>query len=279
MALYFGGDLQLDPGKVRTVGAKEAIQRLRRMDALQPDAELDLLVEMRNGAAHPASDSIQAKGMISPLARTIATLLDVLGIPLDSFWERWTEALKAALNKQEDQAVRDMQLRITQARHAFEDRFDGLDPRVRKSAFEVHQPEMELKTGGVVVLKIAGAECPACGGMGGVTFEPMVRSSTGTNLTAVSYGCSLCGFQVTSPAEMEVLQKVSAFTVQTKMTLSLSYGPTLTPEQLEIYKVTGELDHVPEAAAARRLPVGDVDLVAAVVAALLPSQEPSTAET
>ena len=141
MALYFGGDLQLDPGKVRTVGAKEAIQRLRRMDALQPDAELDLLVEMRNGAAHPASDSIQAKGMISPLARTIATLLDVLGIPLDSFWERWTEALKAALNKQEDQAVRDMQLRITQARHAFEDRFDGLDPRVRKSAFEVHQPE------------------------------------------------------------------------------------------------------------------------------------------
>ncbi|MGW2052160.1 hypothetical protein ACWCPF_44695 [Streptomyces sp. NPDC001858] len=70
MVLYLGGHLQADEEKVRTVGAMEAIKRLRKINVLQPDPQLDLLIEMRNGAAHTAADSTLAKGMISPLART-----------------------------------------------------------------------------------------------------------------------------------------------------------------------------------------------------------------
>ncbi len=140
MVLYLGGHLQVDEEKIRTVGAMEAIKRLRKINMLQPDPQLDLLIEMRNGAAHTAPDSTLAKGMISPLARTVAALLGDLGKPLDAFWERWTDAVKAAVNEQEDQVFRDVQLRITQARPAFEDRFVGLPAEAKEGALKRPSP-------------------------------------------------------------------------------------------------------------------------------------------
>ncbi|GGS45429.1 hypothetical protein [Streptomyces violaceus] len=83
MLLHFGGHLRMDEGKVRTVGAKEAITRLRKIGVLQTDSDLDLLIAMRNGAAHATPDSTLAKGMITPLARTIETLLGDLGETLE----------------------------------------------------------------------------------------------------------------------------------------------------------------------------------------------------
>ncbi|MET7761699.1 hypothetical protein ABZS71_06545 [Streptomyces sp. NPDC005393] len=115
MLMYLGGHFQVAEDKVRTVGAKEAIARLRKIGVLQADPQLDLLILMRNGAAHASPDSAEAKGMISPLTQTIETLLHHLGKPLGTFWDRWTQAVKAAVNEQEDQVFRDVQLRIAQA--------------------------------------------------------------------------------------------------------------------------------------------------------------------
>ena len=106
MVLHVGGHVQLDEGRVRTVGASEAIKRLQKINVLQTDPQLDLLIDMRNGAAHTSPDSAHAKGMISPLTRTIETLLNDLGKQFDEFWGRWTNAVVNAVNEQEDQVSR-----------------------------------------------------------------------------------------------------------------------------------------------------------------------------
>ncbi|MDX3641424.1 hypothetical protein [Streptomyces sp. MB09-02B] len=245
MLLFFGGYLQVDEEKVRTVGAKGAIARLRKIGVLQADAQLDLLIAMRDGAAHAASDSLQAKGMISPLARTIETLLGDLGKPLDVFWERWTEAVKAAVNEQEDQVFRDVQLRITQARHAFEDQFARLPAEYKERALKALQPRKEeglvssvvLMEGDVVALQTSGGDCPACGGQALLTFEPVGRTGTDTHYSANGFVCSLCPFEAKGADEMAALRKANTPVLvgtMTAMTMSISHGRTLSPEELKV---------------------------------------------
>ncbi|MEU5115109.1 hypothetical protein AB0G64_26830 [Streptomyces longwoodensis] len=177
MVMHLGGHLQLDEEKIRTVGATEAIKRLQKIGVLQKDSQLDLLIDMRNGAAHASPDSVLAKGMITPLASTIEVLLGDLGKPLDEFWERWTDAVRSAVNEREDQVFRDVQLRIAQARHAFEDRFAGLPAEVKEGALKAPRPSneewyaqpLDVLVDGDIALRASGGECPACGGQGLVT--------------------------------------------------------------------------------------------------------------
>jgi hypothetical protein len=241
MLLHLGGDLELPMEKVRTVGAKEAVARLRRIEALQVDPQLDLLIEMRNGAAHTSANSAQAKGLISPLARTIETLLNDLGETLDTFWERWTDAVRDAVNEQEDEVFRDVQLRIAQARHAFEDRFVGLPAEVKKQALKAPQPRptewfahpMELKKDDVTVLRVTGGDCPACSGTGLITMEPIGRTGTETRYLANGFGCYLCDFEVNGPEELSALRKINSRADALRLaSASVSHGQTPPPEDL-----------------------------------------------
>ena len=62
--------------KVRTIGAGQAIARLRRVDILPPkDTELDELIELRNGVAHLAGDHDSAFDALTVFARTSNQLL------------------------------------------------------------------------------------------------------------------------------------------------------------------------------------------------------------
>jgi hypothetical protein len=236
--LYLGGHLQMDEDKVRTVGARDAVVLLRKIGVLQPDSQLDLLIAMRNGAAHAAPDSSKAKGMISPLARTIETLLGDLGKPLDAFWERWTKAVKDAVNEQEDQVFRDVQLRITQARHAFEDRFVGLPETVKEQALNLTPfrlsralQSMRLLTGIAPDLRTENAECPACGTLGTLTFERTHQTATDTHYNATGFGCALCTFEVNSPEEIVALGKVNTPPPMTSLAVA-RLSPAQTTERL-----------------------------------------------
>ncbi|MFJ4517444.1 hypothetical protein [Streptomyces sp. NPDC088816] len=217
MLLHLGGDLQIDEEKVRTVAAKDAIARLRKIGVLQKDDQLDLLIEMRNGAAHASSDSSQAKGMISPFARTIETLLGDLGKPPLAFWERWTEAVKSAVNEQEDQVFRDILLRIAQARHAFDDRFAGLPDKIKQQVLTAPRPHvsdfyvhpMVLKKDNAVVLITGGGDCPACTGPALLTFEPIRWNHPKVTYVPNGFGCFLCSFEADGREEMAALRKAA----------------------------------------------------------------------
>ncbi|MGA5467858.1 hypothetical protein ACPCUK_03330 [Streptomyces arboris] len=241
MMLHLGGHLQLPAEKVRTAGAKDAIARLRRIGVLpQQDPQLDLLIEMRNGAAHATPDSTLAKGMVSPLARTIETLLDDLGRPLAEFWERWTDAVRNAVNEQEDQVLRDVQLRIIQAKHAFDDRFAGLPPEIREQLLKSPQPraeehwirEMQIWDHDLVVLKTGSGTCPACGGEGLLTFKPVVPTPGATTFKATGFGCYLCSFEVSGSDELAALRQTHLPNLMDSMTVT--HGRTSPPEDLEM---------------------------------------------
>ncbi|WP_030661548.1 hypothetical protein [Streptomyces cellulosae] len=217
MMLYLGGHLTLkDVGKVRTVGANDAITRLRKIKVLEADTRLDLLIELRNGVAHASSDSREGKGMISPLTRTIETLLNDLGKPLSAFWGRWTEAIMAAVNEQEDQLFRDIQLRIAQARHSIQDRFEGLPAAVRKRAlkapprpnYEGPGSLVEFTMEGHVVFSTINGGCAACGGQARVAFKPVELAHDKSTYIANSISCSLCMFEVSGPEELAAVRSI-----------------------------------------------------------------------
>ncbi|MEU6449586.1 hypothetical protein [Streptomyces sp. NPDC046979] len=203
--MHLGGHVQLNVEKIRTVSATEAIKRLRKMGVLQTDTDLDLLIEMRNGAVHAAPDSSLAKGMISPLARTIETLLDDLSWPLDDFWGRWTKGVKAAVDEQRDAVFQDVQLRITQARHRLEDRLEGLPlpvemrHRPRRPGFTFFFGTTNPEADGDLVSVTGGAGCPACGREAQVVVEP----SSDKGAVAVDLTCRWCQLHLRSPQEID----------------------------------------------------------------------------
>ncbi|MEU8737028.1 hypothetical protein ACFYPK_00470 [Streptomyces halstedii] len=205
MVMYLGGHVQMAEEKIRTVGAAEAIKRLRKIGVLQPDADLDTLIEMRNGAAHAAPDSTLAKRMISPLARTIETLLDSVSRPLDEFWGRWTQAVKSAVDEQRDAIFQDVQLRISQARHRLEDRLEGLPLpneirlQPKMSGFNFFFGSANPDADGDVVSVTGGAGCPACGREAQVTVEP----SSDNVAVAVALVCPWCHLHLNGPEEIE----------------------------------------------------------------------------
>ncbi|WP_329077585.1 hypothetical protein OG275_17780 [Streptomyces niveus] len=205
MIMYLGGHVQLDEEKVRSVGATEAIKRLRKIGVLKVDPDLDLLIEMRNGAVHAAPDSTLAKGMISPLARTIETLLSDISRPLDDFWGRWTKAVKDAVDEQRDAVFQDVQLRISQARHRLEDRLEGLPLpkeirfRPKMSGFSFFFVAGNPDGDGDIVSVTGGAGCPACGREAQVTVEP----SSGKGAVAVALTCPWCQLHLNGPEEIE----------------------------------------------------------------------------
>ncbi|GGS45434.1 hypothetical protein GCM10010270_14150 [Streptomyces violaceus] len=141
--------------------------------------------------------------------------------------------MKVAVNEQEDQVFRDVQLRIAQARHAFEDRFVGFPPELKESALKAPQPRkeewfakpMEVMDGDVLVLKASGGDCPACGGQGLLTFEPVRYTATETMFSPNGFGCYLCTFEASGRDEMAAVRKAN--TPGWMHTVATSHGPTL----------------------------------------------------
>ncbi|MFI8851687.1 hypothetical protein ACIGW3_16050 [Streptomyces sp. NPDC053499] len=71
MLFHLGGHRAAS--KVRTIGAGEAISRLRVLGVLSVDRQLDLLIDLRNGVAHSTGGE-EAKSLLATLARTVGAL-------------------------------------------------------------------------------------------------------------------------------------------------------------------------------------------------------------
>jgi hypothetical protein len=215
MLLLFGGaDVEVEKSKVRTVGAKDAIQRLRRIDILSKDDQLDLLIELRNGTAHTAGDD-SAKSLLVVLARTVSKLLAYLGSDASEFWGSWTKTVSVAMNEHQSQLLRDLQVQIDQARHAFEDRFEGLPDGAMERALEApHSAQGEwieslrVMVRGETKLLTHRANCPACEGRGALTYEPTMSSDTNTTFVPTGFSCFLCSFEVHGAEGLEATRQL-----------------------------------------------------------------------
>ncbi|MEV1096494.1 hypothetical protein AB0I87_13615 [Streptomyces sp. NPDC049952] len=218
MLLYLGGHFEMSPNKVRTVGAKDAIKRLRTLGLLSPDEQLDLLIELRNGTAHTTIDD-QAKALLPTLADNVAALLKSIGLGNNDFWGRWASAMHIAVDKQRNEVERDVELRIRQARHRLNDRFAGLpegtqmralaEPSTALRSFNISHFPQPADDDRWYVLATVG--CPACAGEAvlqlfpeaGADFQLVGEAPTDRHLLPNALSCPLCHLQLGRPAEVK----------------------------------------------------------------------------
>ncbi|WP_406165175.1 hypothetical protein OIE52_00855 [Streptomyces canus] len=173
MLLYLGGHLELSEDKVRTVGAKDAIKRLRTLGILPPNPQLDILIELRNGTAHTSTGD-RAKSLLPAFIESSWTLLKKVGIDIGDFWERWSSAVIIAVDEQRSEVERDVEIRIRQSWHRFEDRFAGLPDSAREralaqpsstpypSTLALSEPRPGLITTSLPPSGVPVAEAPPC---------------------------------------------------------------------------------------------------------------------
>lgn len=208
MLLYLGGHLELGEEKVRTVGAKDAIKRLRTLGILPPDPQLDMLIELRNGTAHTSTGD-RAKALLPALVESSWALLKKVGIDIGDFWERWSGAVIIAVDQQRSQVERDVEIRIRQAWHRFDDRFAGLPESARERAlaepssapypFDI-SPFRAPTESHYYILATVG--CPCCSGTAMLKVLPSRDIKLGPRLLMDALHCPLCLLSLESPAEV-----------------------------------------------------------------------------
>ncbi|MGW3551976.1 hypothetical protein ACWDLL_14090 [Streptomyces griseoincarnatus] len=204
MLFHLGG--HRTASKIRTIGAAEAITRLRTLEALPVDRQLDLLIDLRNGVAH-ASTGDQARSLLPTLAKTVEALHTPLGRNLDWFWERWSDTVRIAVDHQRNEIEREVQVRIIQAAHRFKDRFDGLPPNVIDT-----NPDQRRKWFYAGIHKETGAPgppatwvtCPACDTCYGIIFFQS-QCTDGENDPDI-FICRLCGLHLRGRNEFDIAQ-------------------------------------------------------------------------
>ncbi|MFI1948800.1 hypothetical protein ACH46F_33745 [Streptomyces virginiae] len=210
MLFHLGGHRTSD--KVRTIGAQEAVARLRTLKVLPADRQLDLLIDLRNGVAHATSGE-QAKSLLPVLAQAVETLvLEADGKDVHRFWGRWADTARMAIDSKRTELERDVLVRVRQARHRFEDRFTGLPDGAKERVFPVPLPEkagemvigpLILRNGQSITLAVDSVPCPACGGAASLMLAPIDESTTLKVMAPDAFKCRYCGLELNSPEEIE----------------------------------------------------------------------------
>ncbi|WP_328673152.1 hypothetical protein [Streptomyces sp. NBC_00328] len=210
--VQFGGPQKA--AKIYTITVSEALTRLQSLNILKVSDQLRLLIEQRNGTVHASGDD-ESKSQIPTLATTIAAMLKHLNIPIDTFWGRWTSAINVAVNKQRSEIERDVQIRIRQARHRFDDRFKGLpqelkeraislEPHVITAAFD-HFVEIDSKTFPSSIMT-PGPPCPSCTAETTLLFGMVDRSADQTQYAPDGITCHACRLSLDGFDEMAALR-------------------------------------------------------------------------
>lgn len=188
--------------RIRTIQASEAVARLRMLKILAEDLQLDLLIELRNGAAHTKSGD-QAKSLLPTLTQTIAILMEYTGKRLDEFWGRRTAIAIAATDYKRSKIDRETHIKIKQAQHRFEDQHSDL-PETARRQFDIErfwvQHDLSFAEQG---FKAQITErCPACSSTALVTCANHGTNSQPDFIPASLY-CTKCRLDLTNREELE----------------------------------------------------------------------------
>ncbi|CAL9327076.1 hypothetical protein [Streptomyces sp. SudanB182_2057] len=214
MLLHFAGAVSKPPTRLRTIGASTAIGRLRKMDVLPQKSkssseadDLDGLIELRNGVAHLGTSDVE--DYLGTFVVTVNRLLPHLGQESGSFWESWSDAVQVVLDDRADRLQKDVRLRMNQARHRFRTRFADLPEGA------VDGIEQAVSERGLIVVEVGPekalfqtlSRCPACDREAAALFLAVGQDSElfDMELTAEGLVCGLCGFRLSSSAEVEAV--------------------------------------------------------------------------
>ncbi|WP_327132022.1 hypothetical protein OG311_13610 [Streptomyces sp. NBC_01343] len=192
--------------KLRTIGAFQAISRLRDMGILAPrDSDLDELIELRNGVAHlnaSVGESFDALGVFCRVTNSMLTHLD---LSPDRYWGSWSTLVTITLSDLSKKTERDVARRLEQARRRLTNRFRGL-PSVALESYIATRPNLKY---GLQVTEDSVAvflpwKCPACGNGALLVAGPpnFVWQDAPAESRPSSFICFVCQFTL-KDEEME----------------------------------------------------------------------------
>lgn len=181
--------------KLRTVGAGQAISRLRDMAVLpQRDPDLDELIELRNGVAHLMASIDEAFDGLTVFCRVTNLLLDHLDWDHERYWGSWSTLVGITLSDLHEKVERDVARRIEQARRLLKKRFHDL-PKAALDSYIATRPQVagfQVSSNKVFV----PWSCPACGNLALLTTGPPVLIQSGEPGQSIpeNFLCFVCQF-------------------------------------------------------------------------------------
>jgi hypothetical protein len=149
------------PSRIRTIGAREALDRATRF---APDCaglidKVTLLIWVRDGIAHLAdATAASVDDVLVPYLKTSEALRGALvDVDRAAYWGRFIDLVETALKENVEQARVRVEGKITVARDEFARRFAEVDETTRKALLTAIEASYDTDAWELELL-----ECPAC---------------------------------------------------------------------------------------------------------------------
>lgn len=189
--------------KIRTIGAAQAITRLKRLGVLPQakDPNLDDLIELRNGVAHLLAAHDGSFDALAVFIRTTKTLLAAWGdFDARLYWGPHHDLVELTSSEAVEKAARHFGRLVEQARYRFAERIKDLPLAAQEAYVEAHSFR-DAGMGADFRSVLLPHECPACGGFGELTTGPPILVTVGKPGEAdpFRFWCRACGLRLNTP--------------------------------------------------------------------------------
>ncbi|WP_210586674.1 hypothetical protein [Streptomyces sp. GESEQ-35] len=197
----------LEPAtRVRTIGATQAIKRLKRLGVLPQaaDPDLDELIELRNGVAHLSATPNGSFDGLAVFARTTTTLLKAWGrYGAKRYWGPHHRLVQLTLSEAIEKATRHFRQLVEQARYRLAERTKGL-PLAAQEAYVEARSMRTADFGPDMRSFLLPHECPACHHHGALITGPIVliMEDRPGEAAPQQFLCRVCGLRLKTTEEL-----------------------------------------------------------------------------
>ncbi|MGW4880406.1 hypothetical protein ACWEPI_28060 [Streptomyces sp. NPDC004262] len=196
--------------KVRTVGASQALARLRTIGVLPDrDSDLDELIELRNGIAHLDASVDDSFDGLAVFVRATNCLLTHLKVEKSDYWGTWITIAEITESASLQRAEREVARGIERARHRLNQRLKGV-PDDAVSIIYKDASSIKEGVGGFGLHMRCGLysfqspkECPACHCEGRLIVNlPLIGTGPAEGFPDRWFYCPLCAFSAYGDDEL-----------------------------------------------------------------------------
>ena len=201
---------EADPKRLRTVGLREALSRVKTFVASQASKDhLETLIALRDGAIHAAVSDEVEESLVVAFAHHADALLADLGRERAEFWAGQLAVVDALMADSSDKVAHRVEVKLAQARASFEGKYATQPAEVleviRRLAGPKHATDEQVP-----------APCPVCGSLGAAHGSPQLNwgfddPEEGARFynghltewfSADRFDCQVCELQLDSPSEL-----------------------------------------------------------------------------
>lgn len=197
-------------GQLRTVGLRDALERVRYFVPASSASENDLksLIGMRDGTVHAAMDDEVEERLLVAFVQYADALLVDLGRDRDEFWgPTFRPVVDALLTDASDKIAHDVAIKLASARANFRRRYGKEPAEVLDLVRRLAEPQDD---DGWQIPAQRSADCPACESIGTATgyydVERAPNADDGQDADSngvvrflpAAFDCHVCGLRLRS---------------------------------------------------------------------------------